>query len=194
MAGLVPAMTNFVVIARSVSDEAIQTLERRLDCFVCNDEKLRLIRLHRHAQRLRDRPGAAAGDEGDFHIGFQQQDRAAPDLLMQCDRGAAHLERPGDDIEQIVHMRGPQEFELHRPHHESEAGRFGLGFGEQRALVGTEQPQIVGATALHETQVVRVIDDAGELWLANIATQRLDSIGALEGYSVNKRRFSTLLP
>ena len=36
--------------------------------------------------------------------------------------------------------------------------------------------------------------DRGELWLANIATQRLDSIGALEGYSVNKRRFSTLLP
>ena len=36
--------------------------------------------------------------------------------------------------------------------------------------------------------------DARKLWLANIATQRLDSIGALEGYSVNKRRFSTLLP
>ena len=65
---------------------------------------------------------------------------------------------------------------------------------EQRMLLGAHQPQMVGAPALHETQIVGVIDDTGKLWLANIATQRLDSIGALEGYSVNKRRFSTLLP
>jgi hypothetical protein len=61
-------------------------------------------------------------------------------------------------------------------------------------LLGAHQPQMIGAPALHEAQIIGVIDDAGKLWLANIATQRLDSIGALEGYSVNKRRFSTLLP
>ena len=63
-----------------------------------------------------------------------------------------------------------------------------------RLLVNAEIAQQLRAPALHETQIGRVIDDAGKLWLANIATQRLDSIGALEGYSVNKRRFSTLLP
>ena len=57
-----------------------------------------------------------------------------------------------------------------------------------------EGAQKFRAAAFEEPQIVRVIDDAGKLWLANIATQRLDSIGALEGYSVNKRRFSTLLP
>lgn len=68
-----------------------------------------------------------------------------------------------------------------------------LAFGEFR-VVDVRQPQEVGTPTLQELQVARVVDDAGELWLANIATQRLDSIGALEGYSVNKRRFSTLLP
>jgi hypothetical protein len=63
-----------------------------------------------------------------------------------------------------------------------------------RLLVDADVAQEFGARPLHEAQIGRVIDDAGELWLANIATQRLDSIGALEGYSVNKRRFSTLLP
>lgn len=56
------------------------------------------------------------------------------------------------------------------------------------------EAQEIAAGAFEVTQIVGVIDNAGELWLANIATQRLDSIGALEGYSVNKRRFSTLLP
>jgi hypothetical protein len=78
-------------------------------------------------------------------------------------------------------------------HGEGDAGHVVLA-REQRALIGAEQAQVVGAPALHEAQVTGVINNAGKLWLANIATQRLDSIGALEGYSVNKRRFSTLLP
>ena len=34
---------------------------------------------------------------------------------------------------------------------------------EQRALVGAEQAQIVGAAALHEAQIAGVIDDAGKV-------------------------------
>src|SRR6185437_6356267 len=34
---------------------------------------------------------------------------------------------------------------------------------EQRAMIVTEQPQIIGPAALHEAQIVGVIDDAGEI-------------------------------
>lgn len=61
-------------------------------------------------------------------------------------------------------------------------------------MPAAEETQEIRAAPLAPADVGRVIDEPGKLWLANIATQRLDSIGALEGYSVNKRRFSTLLP
>ena len=34
---------------------------------------------------------------------------------------------------------------------------------EQRAVVGADQAQVIGAAALHEAQVARVIDDAGKI-------------------------------
>src|SRR5258705_487183 len=84
---------------------------------------------------------------------------SAPPLLSEHDRRALHVERPGDDVQQIVHPRRLQKFQLHRAHHEGKPRRLALGLGEQRALVGTEQPQIIAAPALHEAQIIGVIDD-----------------------------------
>ena len=42
-------------------------------------------------------------------------------------------------------------------------GRLGLCFGKQRMLLGAHQPQMIGAAALHEAQIVGVIDDAGKI-------------------------------
>ncbi len=61
-------------------------------------------------------------------------------------------------------------------------------------MVVADKAKEIGPAPLAPANIGTVINEARELWLANIATQRLDSIGALEGYSVNKRRFSTLLP
>ena len=88
---------------------------------------------------------------------------AAPHLLRQRDRGALHRDRPGHDVEHVVHPRGLQEVDLHRAHHEGEARRFRLRFREQRMLLGAHQPQMIGASALHEAQIIGVIDDAGKI-------------------------------
>jgi hypothetical protein len=37
-------------------------------------------------------------------------------------------------------------------------------------LLRAHQPQMIGAAALHEAQIIRVIDDAGEHWFDDIAT------------------------
>ena len=42
----------------------------------------------------------------------------------------------------------------------------------KRALIGAKQPQIVGAAALHEAQIARVIDDAGEVGVLVIDPHR----------------------
>src|SRR6185437_16964716 len=73
-----------------------------------------------------------------------------------------HL-RPGDDFEHVVHARGPQKIERHRSHHEGKSRRLLFGRLEQRAVIGANEPQIVGAAALHVAKVVGVIDDAGEV-------------------------------
>jgi hypothetical protein len=63
-----------------------------------------------------------------------------------------------DHLEHIVHAHSFEKLDLHRAHHKGKARRFLLGLLEQRALIGTEKPQIVGAPALHETQVACVIN------------------------------------
>ena len=88
---------------------------------------------------------------------------AAPHLLRQRDRGALHRDRPGHHVEHVVHPRRLQEIDLHRAHHEGKAWRFRLAFRKQRVLVGAHQPQMVGAPALHEAQIIGVIDDAGKI-------------------------------
>jgi hypothetical protein len=42
---------------------------------------------------------------------------------------------------------------------------------------------MIGASAFHEAQVVGVIDDAGEHWFDDVATeaQRITFIGSLDG-------------
>src|SRR5262249_46754923 len=43
------------------------------------------------------------------------------------------------------------------------ARRLLLGLLEQRALIGTEKPQVVGAPALHEAQIACVIHKPGKI-------------------------------
>jgi hypothetical protein len=38
-------------------------------------------------------------------------------------------------------------------------------------LLGAKQPQIVGSPALHEAQIIGVIDDAGKHWFDDVATE-----------------------
>ena len=66
--------------------------------------------------------------------------------------------RRRDHLEHIVHARGFAKLDLHRAHHEGEARRLLFGLLEQRALIGVEKPQIIGAPALHETQIAGVIE------------------------------------
>ena len=53
--------------------------------------------------------------------------------------------------------------DAHGAHDEGKTRRLFFRLLEQRAVVGANQSQIVGSPALHETQVARVIDDAGEI-------------------------------
>ena len=62
---------------------------------------------------------------------------------------------------------GLQEVDLHAAHGEGEP------FRRKLAVMDAEQPQIVGAPALHEMQIARVIDAAGEIGVLEIdALQR----------------------
>ena len=73
----------------------------------------------------------------------------------------------------------------HRAHHEGEARRFLLGRLEQRAMVGADQAQIVGAPALHVAQVVGVIDDAGEIGVLVIDAHR-HGVAAVADFAVER--------
>ena len=52
---------------------------------------------------------------------------------------------------------------LHRAHHEGKARRLAIGLLEQGAVIGAEQAQVIRAAALHEAQIIGVIDNAGEI-------------------------------
>ena len=147
-----------------------------------------LIRLHGDAQRLRNRPRAALRDERDAHVRLAQHLLAAAALLLQRDRGAFHLlAAPSRSSSTIVHPRGLEKIDRHRAHHEGEAGRFLLGRLEQRAMVRADQAQIVGAPALHEAQIVGVIDDAGEIGVLVIDPHR-HRVAAVAQFAVEMRR------
>ena len=134
-----------------------------------------LVRRHRQPQRFGNWPSAATGHKAgapahaprDRH-GFAR----AHYPLMQRDRGAFDFLRPGDDFQHVVHARRLEELDGHGAHHEGEARRLLLGLLEQRALIGAEQAQIVGAAALHEAQIARVIDDAGKIGVLVIDPHR----------------------
>ena len=51
----------------------------------------------------------------------------------------------------------------HRPHHKGKARRLLLRLRKQRMLLGAHQPQMIGAPALHEAQIIGVIDNAGKI-------------------------------
>ena len=71
-------------------------------------------------------------------------------------------------------------------HDEGKARRLGLRLLEQRAVVGADQAQIVGAAALHEAQVARVIDDAGKIRVLVIDPHLL-MVLAVADFAVERR-------
>jgi hypothetical protein len=71
------------------------------------------------------------------------------------------------------------------PHDEGEARCLRLRLLEQRAMICANQPQVIRPPALHEAQIARVIDDAGEVWFANIATA--DPAGPLDDGSIRRQ-------
>jgi hypothetical protein len=125
-------------------------------------------------------------DKRDADPRLDQDITSAPNLLCQQDRRALHLERPRDDVQHVVHPCGLQELELHRTHDEGKTRRLALGFGEQRPLVRTKQAQVVGAAPLHEAEVVRVIDDAGEVRVLVIDTH-LHEVASVADDAVKRR-------
>ena len=105
---------------------------------------------------------------------------AAHHLLIEGDGGALHLLRRGDDVEHVVHEGRLVEVDVHVAHDEGKARRLLLGRLEQRAVVGADQPQVIGAPALHEAQVARVIDDAGEIGVLVIDAHLLVVLAVLD--------------
>ena len=98
---------------------------------------------------------------------------AAQHFLIERDGSALHLFRSGDDVEQVVHIGRLAEGDVHVAHHEGEARRLGRRLLEQRAMVGADQAQVVGAAALHEAQIAGVIDDTGKIGVLVIDAHRL---------------------
>src|SRR4029079_19386404 len=76
---------------------------------------------------------------------------------------AFDLFRRGDNVEDIIHVRRFPEIDAHVPDSESKSGCLFFSLLEEGAVVGPDQPQIIRAAALHETQIACVIDDAGEI-------------------------------
>ena len=119
-------------------------------------------------------------DESDAHLRLHKDVIAAANLLRQRDRGALRRDRPGHHVKNVVHARGLEIVDLHRAHHEGKPRDLGLRFRKQRMLFGAHQPQMIGAPAFHEAQVIGVIEDAGKSWLDVIATQkRRDFLGPM---------------
>ncbi len=135
---------------------------------------------HGQPQRLRDRLGAPAGNEGDPHGGFDQHRAVARDLLLQQDRSALYLLRRGDDLQKVAETRRLEEIDMHRADNERKTGRLVFSLFEQRPLIGAEQAQIIGAAALHESQITRVIDAAGKIRVLVIDPHRQDVTSAAD--------------
>src|SRR5580700_2499623 len=96
-------------------------------------------------------------------MGFDQKLLAAHDALAHHGGSALHVVRLGEHFEHVVHARRFQEIDGHRTHHEGKSRRFLGGLLEQRAVIGADHAQIIGAPALHEAQIAGVIDDAGKI-------------------------------
>ena len=88
---------------------------------------------------------------------------AAQDLLLRarCARRSSRGAAFGRSARRRS-PRGFQEIDLHVAHGEGEA------FRRELAMMDAEQPQIVGAPALHEMQIARVIDAAGKIRVLEI--------------------------
>src|SRR4051812_48104998 len=79
---------------------------------------------------------------------------------------------------------------MHRAHHEGEACVFRLGLLEQCLLLGAHQPQMIGPSALHEAQIVGVIDDAGKIRVLVIDAD-LHAVAAVADLAVEMRHRRT---
>ncbi len=72
------------------------------------------------------------------------------------------------DGQHVVDGGGPEEIDRHVPHREGAALR------RQLVVVDADEAEIVGAAALHELQIARVIDAAGKIRVLEIDALRQD--------------------
>ena len=104
---------------------------------------------------------AAVCDGGDANLCGYKNLATAQDTLTKFRRRAADADHVCVDRDHVIHARGFQKSDLHRPHHKAEGGaRFPRA---NRGLVDIEGAQELGAPALHEAQIGGVIDRPGEI-------------------------------
>ena len=82
---------------------------------------------------------------------------------------------------------------MHRANHEGKTRGFLLRLFEQRMLLGAHQPQMVGAPALHEAQVIGVINDPGKVSVFVIDAD-LHVMAAVADLAVEGESHSSCLP
>ena len=87
-------------------------------------------------------------------------------------------------VSDVVDPRGFQEIDLHVAYGE------GKPFRRELAMMDAEEPQIVRAAALHEMQIARVIDTAGEIRvlevdaLVQLVAVRRQAAGDVTGHAL----------
>ena len=96
---------------------------------------------HGETQALGNWPRPPAGDAGDPHLRIDEKLLRAQDLLVERDRGAPDLLRRRNDVEHIVHARGPRNSMRIERTTKAKPGVSLRGVLEQRAVAGAEQPQ-----------------------------------------------------
>ena len=106
-----------------------------------------------------DTHGTPVADGRDQHVGGNEHLVPPAHLLRQGHRGAAHLLRPRDDGEDVVHHGGAPEVDGHATDHECKPAHLGMEIG-LRHLHG---PQELGPATFEEPEIARVIDPGREL-------------------------------
>ena len=82
--------------------------------------------------------------------------------LQQRDAGTAQLLHPRFDAEQVVHAAGAVEVDVHAADDEGR-GLVAIRAVDHAPCIGAEQAEEIGAPALGEANVGRVIDDAARV-------------------------------
>src|SRR5262245_60853613 len=119
------------------------------------------------ADAFRDAAGAAVAiDKDNGDLGIDQGLVIAPDRLTQDDARPGEIENAGLDLEEIVDPRRLEEVGVDSADCKGE--RLTVVTLVQFGMADADQPDEVGAAALHEADIAAVIDDAGEVGVLEI--------------------------